>query len=506
MIKILDGGFGHEFKRRHGDEDFFGGARACISEPELVTEVHRAFAEAIESEWSGEKIATTNSFVATPYHVARHKSELDYREVATRAAMCARGCGRVAGCLPPLGECYAPTVADPRVYVEIARALVVRGGASLLLAETLSSSAEALAAVRAAESVDADLWVCFTLADDATSRLRGGEALGSALRAVVEAARRSPARLRGLGINCCAPDAIDAALPTLVGVARYEADMEAIVYGNGFRATTSEWLETVGRPDCATSLRQTTVFDGDLISVESYAREALGWARRGATVVGGCCGITPNHMKAVAREVGRFSRGDPEGALDAVAALTANLVAHDMWFARRHGEELVVPRVLYRALADPREPLEHLLHLPEGSTFSSWFHEIDRSKFNDFFATPTDEPNRLPAFVVHNTCADLFAAFLDVVRPEPLPTTTTTTKAQVLALAMARHDRLGAKSHARRLPVGVLDRVFQALYDPIPPPDWSRGFYFERAAGDNVVVGVGIVTPSGFVVGFEAVF
>lgn len=40
--------------------------------------------------------------------------------------------------------------------------------------------------------------------------------------------------------------------------------------------------------------------DSGIISPEAYARHAADWVREGATVVGGCCGVGPEHIAAVA--------------------------------------------------------------------------------------------------------------------------------------------------------------------------------------------------------------
>ena len=56
------------------------------------------------------------------------------------------------------------------------------------------------------------LWVVFTLADDATGRLRGGERAAIAIQRALDAADGAGVLLSGVGVNCCAPGAVDAAL------------------------------------------------------------------------------------------------------------------------------------------------------------------------------------------------------------------------------------------------------------------------------------------------------
>ena len=309
---LLDGGVGHEWKRRHGDESFLGGCLACGRDPAGVTAVHAAFFDA------GAALATTNSFVATPHHVRREAAGgEDYVALARAAARCALaakrgGDGRlVAGSLPPLGECYAArggerssSSDDERVYEALATALADEG-VDVLLAETLSSSAEAVAALRGAAFPEAPpVWCCLTLADDASARLRSGEALGDALRVVVAAARDAAgARLEGIGVNCCSPAAVDAALPVVAAAAAAAGGLEVVVYANAFQGTTSAWLASVGRPDCCAgpgALHDAADYDDDgVMTPGAYAARCVAWRDAGATVIGGCCGVTPSHVRAV---------------------------------------------------------------------------------------------------------------------------------------------------------------------------------------------------------------
>ena len=108
--------------------------------------MHEAFFAA------GADVATTNSFVATPHHAGDRAVPL-----VTAAARCAQRAARstaqplpamrkVAGCLPPLGECYAVrrdrSDADAAVYEQLAFALADEK-VDVLLAETLTHSSEA---------------------------------------------------------------------------------------------------------------------------------------------------------------------------------------------------------------------------------------------------------------------------------------------------------------------------------------------------------------------------
>lgn len=316
MVLLLDGGVGHTWKKRHGDASFLGGALACEADPDGVAAVHEEFYKA------GADIATTNSFVATPHHAGDRALPL-----VTAAARCARAAALrnvqplpamrlVAGSLPPLGECYAvrrdQSNEDVQVYEQLAFALGDEK-VDVLIAETLTHSSEAaniiagvkMASIRRGYRVP--LWLVFTLADDTTARLRGGERLSVAIQRALDAADGTGVLLAGVGVNCCAPDAIDAALQDVVDAVagREQANTskrpyEVIAYANAFERTTSEWLRSEGRPDCCSRPcvgRAGEYVDG-VMTPEAYAKRAAAWVRMGATVVGGCCGTTPAHTAA----------------------------------------------------------------------------------------------------------------------------------------------------------------------------------------------------------------
>mmetsp|Transcript_12345 Transcript_12345/g.37173 ORF Transcript_12345/g.37173 Transcript_12345/m.37173 type:complete len:151 (+) Transcript_12345:2976-3428(+) len=103
-------------------------------------------------------------------------------------------------------------------------------------------------------------------------------------------------------LNCSAPQAISAALPQLR--AAVPAGVRVGAYGNGFRSTTSEWLARQGGGASSFTVPKLhrdpgDYDDGGMITSEAYVRYAREWVAAGASIVGGCCGIGPAHMKAV---------------------------------------------------------------------------------------------------------------------------------------------------------------------------------------------------------------
>ena len=86
-------------------------------------------------------------------------------------------------------------------------------------------------------------------------------------------------------------------------------------YANGFQTTTSKWLFESGAAAqgrsgarhkfsaCPTCADEYDAAGG--ITPDAYVAHAETWRERGASIVGGCCGVGPAHMRAVAERLRR---------------------------------------------------------------------------------------------------------------------------------------------------------------------------------------------------------
>lgn len=187
---------------------------------------------------------------------------------------------RVAGSVAPVEDCYRPDLVPPddelRAEHRWLAVELVRAGVDLVLVETMNSVREARIAVGEAVAAGAPAWASFACGPDA--RLLSGEPLAEAVRAVTG---------EGAGavlVNCTRPRDVEAALPVLA---------EA---GVPFGASPN--LED-----------RTVTADGDrhlpvAVTPEEFAALTVRWrAELGASVLGGCCGTTPEHLAAAAKAV-----------------------------------------------------------------------------------------------------------------------------------------------------------------------------------------------------------
>ncbi|MDI9778653.1 homocysteine S-methyltransferase family protein [Pseudomonas putida] len=289
---VLDGGMGRELQRSGAPFRQPEWSALALSEaPEAVVGVHAAFIAA------GAQVITSNSYAVVPFHIGEERFAREGLQLAQVAGQLARRAAdasaqpvQVAGSLPPLFGSYRPDLFQPERVAEVLTPLLqgLAPHVDLWLAETQSSVAE----VRAIHShLPADgkpFWVSFTLQDeevDSVPRLRSGEPVADAIEAVA-----------GLGVaavlfNCSQPEVIGAALEVARSVieARH-ADIAIGAYANAFppqpkQATANDGLD---------ELREDLDPPGYLV----WARD---WRARGASLIGGCCGIGPEHIAEIKR-------------------------------------------------------------------------------------------------------------------------------------------------------------------------------------------------------------
>jgi len=264
----------------------------CLTRPDVIGGIHAAYLEA------GADIIETNTFNATRVSQAEYGlSELAF-ELNVAAAKLAREVADkfatpekprfVAGVLGPTSRTcsISPDVNDPGArnvtfdalvadYMEAAKGLV-EGGADILLVETIFDTLNAKAALYAIEAFfDAagrrwPIMISGTITDASGRTLSGqtAEAFWNSLR---------HARPLSFGLNCA------------LGAKELR-----------------QYVEEIGRvADCFVSAHPNAglpnAFGGYDETPEMLADELAQWAQDGLlNIAGGCCGTTPDHIKAIA--------------------------------------------------------------------------------------------------------------------------------------------------------------------------------------------------------------
>jgi S-methylmethionine-dependent homocysteine/selenocysteine methylase len=263
---ILDGATGTELERRGVRADLpLWSSWALLEAPGVLREVHREYLEAGVSALTAATFRTHARSLAAA-GLAERAAELTALAVRIAREAC-EVAGREAlvfGSAAPLEDCYHPERVPDRGALAREHALharhLVRAGVDAILVETMNTLREGVAAVRAARDAGAEVLVSFVCRQDA--RLLSGAPLAEALDAV------APFAPAAVGVNCLACGDVAACLPKLRRSGRF------LVYTN---------LDAVAADP----------------SPEAFAAAALGWIEAGAGGVGGCCGTTPAHLRAL---------------------------------------------------------------------------------------------------------------------------------------------------------------------------------------------------------------
>ena len=309
-VVVLDGAMGSMVQTYGLTEGDFRGERfaghgwdlqgnndvLCVTRPDVVEAIHGAYFDA------GADLVETNSFNATAISQADYHLEDAVSELNEAAAACARRAaveaekrdGRrrfVAGSLGPLNRTLSisPDVNRPdfravdwaqvtAAYREQARALL-KGGVDALLVETIFDTLNAKAALFALEEVFEELGFRVPVMVSVTITDASGRTLsGQTVEAFYNSVRH--ARPFSVGINCALGGA--AMRPFVEELARV-AECFVTCYPNA------------GLPNA---------FGGYDESPEDMARVLGDFARGGlVNLVGGCCGSTPAHIRAIAEAV-----------------------------------------------------------------------------------------------------------------------------------------------------------------------------------------------------------
>jgi len=286
---LLDGGMGQELVARAGRATSLWAVQALLDDPGLVRAVHDDFFAA------GADVATTNTYSILPDRLEAHGME-DQLGTLTASALSiaanardAWGSGLVAGALGPIGFSYQPRNAPPSDVAAEIYAPIVRQHAEIVdlhLLETMSSVDQARGAVMAAELTGKPIWLALSVDDDDGTMLRSGEPLAD-IRTLLGAHR-----IDRLVLNCSVPEAIEQGLAVL-----REMGLPFGAYANGFTEISQDFNK-IGATTDLLKARQD-------LGPEAYADHTDRWREMGATLIGGCCEISPAHIAEIARRWGR---------------------------------------------------------------------------------------------------------------------------------------------------------------------------------------------------------
>jgi len=292
---ILDGAMGTELQRRGVPMDGIAWSGLALeTHPGIVRGVHEDYLKA------GADILITNSFatsrhVLAPVGLADKAAALTRRSVELACEAVARAApdrsiliaGSISSFVPFGNNRHRPAPAAERASYREQAEQLAEAGADFLALEMIRDIDQASTIVEAASATGLPFWVGFTcrLSDDGDTVLLLGR---DAERPLADC--MAPVLAAG---PCTAVEVMHADLKTT------DRALD-IVYKN--------WTgPVVCYPECSQWENPNWVF-GDL-TPEALVTAAEGWVDRGVAVVGGCCGIGPDHIAALARRLSGRRRG-----------------------------------------------------------------------------------------------------------------------------------------------------------------------------------------------------
>jgi len=252
-----------------------------LSDPNLILSIHEEYLQA------GAEILETNTFGANRFRLTRHGLASKVAEINAAGVKLARqavdhlqekqaGTAYVAGSIGPLGVRLEPlgkTGLDEAraAFAEQIRSLA-DAGADMLIIETMPALNEAREALLAAQETAPQLPVLVMVTVDDESNCLDGSSPQQAAALLTEWGATA------IGVNCS------------TGPSTVLTAIEAM------RSTTTLPLAAMPNAGMPRAIEGRNIYLCSPEYMASFARKAIA---AGAQIVGGCCGTTPNHIRAM---------------------------------------------------------------------------------------------------------------------------------------------------------------------------------------------------------------
>lgn len=282
---IIDGGTGTEIEKRGVPMDDASWCAAALqSHPETVREVHESYIEA------GAEVIIANTFTASRHVLEEAGLGESFEKLNRRGVELAREARErtaehpvyVAGSIstfpPRLDPARKPHPDRARENYRDQARILAESGADLIAFEMVRDVEHTRIAVSAAIETGLPVWLGFSCTRDEDGELalwQGGERLSEAA-----------AELTGMGVSLvCVMHTLTENTPDALEEIKAHWQGPLGAYPHSGRFVMPNWQFN------------------DVITPEDFVAEAHRWRELGATAIGGCCGIGPEHIKLLKREM-----------------------------------------------------------------------------------------------------------------------------------------------------------------------------------------------------------
>ena len=284
-LVVIDGGTGTEIQRRGGAmDDATWCAEANLQRPDLVRGVHRAYLEA------GAEVIIANTFATSPLLFATLGRDDEVATIDRAAVRLARdvagGGAAVAGSISTMQPVVAGddrtdrshtwTEDEVRERYRRKAGTLAEAGVDVLVMEMMRDTGPSVWATEAAMQTGLPVWVGLSFEPGPDGGLVGWGRPESAMDDVIAALTAT-----GPDLVAVMHTSIDDTGPALAAVrSRYGGPLGA--YPESGRFAMPDWVFV------------------DVIGVDELVDVTRAWIAQGVTVVGGCCGVSPEHIAGLA--------------------------------------------------------------------------------------------------------------------------------------------------------------------------------------------------------------
>jgi S-methylmethionine-dependent homocysteine/selenocysteine methylase len=286
---ILDSALGTELENRGEYLPSFKtsiwSAYTLINNPEVIKQIH------IDNIEAGADIITTSNYQATPELLKRDASAPNYKDLAKKAVeLCNEAIiktntkTKIAGCFPPIHVTFRPDLSSKestlrKFYDSLGD--IYKKNTDIIMCETMASIYEGITAATIAKKYTNKTWLSWTTRGNKLNRLPSTELLIDAI---------DKALLLDIDcqlVNCVHADTASLAINKLRKSKKFGIYANSSIYKKnpieGFTTDSDEWHYHNHQPI-------------DHIEYKKFVSE---WISSGASVVGGCCRTTIDHIKLI---------------------------------------------------------------------------------------------------------------------------------------------------------------------------------------------------------------
>ena len=282
---LIDGGMGQELIYRSKIKpDNLWSARVMLDNYNLVVDLHKDFIKA------GAEAITLNTYSVTPQKLKRNNLEDMFNTLQKSAIKAANQAIhssetekkiQLLGCLPPLIMSYKASIGmEKKEAIETYQRIVdiQQPFVDIFCCETVCSIEEAIIVTEVALQSDKKVWLSFCVKEEDGATLRSGEKLEDALKEF------DTSEVNSFLVNCAPPEAISKSINVMKNFSKPFGGLP-----NGF--------ETVNFLDVGNDV--SILEKRNDFSIDKFVQDTLSYIRNNASIVGGCCEVSPEYISAV---------------------------------------------------------------------------------------------------------------------------------------------------------------------------------------------------------------